>query len=119
MQAGSKQARPRGTGHLKLRRDRAGRGTWYAKFHVHGQQVMRVLGPARQAGSKVGLTKAQAEAALRRAIESERAAPPVAERLEVGEAGRRYLLHLETLGRKRSTLMDYESTLRVHLTPFF
>src|SRR5262245_41360786 len=115
MQKGSKQLRPRGTGHLKLRRDRAGRGTWYGKFHVHGRQVMRKLGPARQPGSKVGLTKAQAEGALRRAIESERAALPIAERLGVGEAGRRYLAHLEMLGRKRATLMDYESALRVHL----
>jgi integrase len=119
MQRASKQRRPRGTGHLKLRRDAAGRATYYGKFHVHGRQVMRKLGPARQPGSSVGLTKAQAESALRRAIEAERAAPPVAERLEVGEAGRRYLLHLETLGRKRSTLMDYESSLRIHLAPFF
>jgi integrase len=119
MQTASKQQRPRGTGHLKLRRDRAGRDTWYGKFQVHGRQVMRRLGPARQPGSSYGLTKSQAEAALRRAIESERASPPVAERLEVGEAGRRYLVHLEMLGRKRSTLMDYESTLRVHLAPFF
>jgi integrase len=37
----------------------------------------------------------------------------------VGEAGRRYLLHLEMLGRKRSTLENYEYYLRVHLTPFF
>lgn len=119
MQTGSKQRRPRGTGHLKLRRDRAGRPTYYGKFHVHGRQVMRALGPARQPGSSYGLTKSQAEAALRRAIETERAAPPVSERVEVGEAGRRYLLHLETLGRKKSTMSDYESTLRVHLTPFF
>src|SRR5437763_13155218 len=119
MQTAFKQRRPRGTGHLKLRRDRAGRPTYYGKFTVRGRQVMHALGPARQPGSSYGLTKAQAEAALRRAIEKERAAPPVAERLEVGEAGRRYLLHLETLGRKRTTLLDYESSLRVHLAPFF
>jgi hypothetical protein len=81
MQTGSKQPRPRGTGHLKLRRDR---GTWYGKFQVHGRQVMGTLGPARQPGSKVGLTKAQAEAVLRRAIEAERTSPPVAERFDVG-----------------------------------
>jgi integrase len=119
MQTASKQRRPRGTGHLKIRRDAAGRPTYYGKFHVHGRQVMRALGPARQPGSSYGLTKSQAEAGLRRAIEAERAAPPVAERLEVGEAGRRYLAHLETLGRKRSTLQNYEYYLRVHLSPFF
>jgi integrase len=119
MRTASKQ-RPRGTGHLKIRRDRAGRPTYYAKFRAPGgRQVMRVLGPARQPGSSHGLTKSQAEAALRRAIETERAAPPVAERLDAGEAGRRYLEHLCTLGRKRSTLETYESDLRVHLAPFF
>src|SRR5438067_7881887 len=89
MQTASKQRRPRGTGHLKLRRDRAGRPTYYGKFRAPGgRQVMRVLGPARQPGLSYGLTKSQAEAALRRALEAERAAPAVAERLEVGEAGR-------------------------------
>ena len=119
MQTASKQRRPRGTGHLKLRRDAAGRLTYYGTCSVHGRQVMQALGPARQPGSSIGLTKSQAEAALRRAIEAERAAPPVAERLDVDEAGRRYLLHLETLGRKRSTLENYEYYLRVHLAPFF
>jgi integrase len=120
MQQRSNQRRPRGSGSLKVRRDRAGRLTYYAKYRAPGgRQIMRKIGPARQPGSSVGLTKSQAEAALRRAIEAERAAPPVAERLEVGEAGRRYLLHLGTLGRKKSTMSDYESTLRVHLTPFF
>ncbi len=35
------------------------------------------------------------------------------------EAGRRHVDRLELLGRKRSTLMDYRSTLRVHPVPFF
>jgi integrase len=35
------------------------------------------------------------------------------------EVGRRYLTHLETLGRKRSTLGEYESMFRVHLEPRF
>src|SRR6266542_3093284 len=29
------------------------------------------------------------------------------------------VVHLAGVGRKRSTLMDYESHLRVHLAPFF
>ncbi|MBA3736724.1 MAG: site-specific integrase [Actinobacteria bacterium] len=90
-----------------------------AAFQVNGRQVMQKLGPAREPGSTYGLTQAQAEAALRRGIDAELARPPLAERVDVGEAGRRYLLHLGTLGRKRTTLGDYESTLRVHLAPFF
>jgi integrase len=39
--------------------------------------------------------------------------------MTVATAGARHLAHLESLGRKRSTLMDYESYLRVHLAPFF
>ena len=47
------------------------------------------------------------------------AADPVVEELSLEEAGRRHVDRLELLGRKRSTLMDYRSTLRVHLVPFF
>ena len=108
-----------GTGSLYSREDKHGRETWYASVRVHGRLVKRALGPKRPAGSREGLTKAQAESRLRALTDELLAAPPVAERLTVPEAGARYLRHLTSLGRKRSTLMDYESTLRVHLTPFF
>ena len=35
------------------------------------------------------------------------------------EAGRLFIAQRQVLGRKKSTLEDYESTLRVHLVPFF
>ena len=35
------------------------------------------------------------------------------------ELGPRHIERLTMMGRKRSTLMDHESTLRVHLAPFF
>lgn len=41
------------------------------------------------------------------------------QRLDLAEAGRRYLENREMVGLKRTTLMDYESYLRVHLVPFF
>ena len=119
MQQQVRQRRPRGTGHLEIRHDRAGRAAYYGKFTVAGRQVMRKLGAARRPGARVGLTRSQAERELQRKIEAERTAPPVIERIDVGEAGGRYLAHLRTLGRKKSTLSDYESTLRVHLAPFF
>jgi integrase len=56
---------------------------------------------------------------MRRRIEAELPAPTVVDRLTVGEAGARLLAHLESLGRKRSTLQSYESFLRVHLAPHF
>jgi hypothetical protein len=37
----------------------------------------------------------------------------------VQEAGELLLEHLESLGRKRSTVGEYRSFLRVHLAPFF
>jgi hypothetical protein len=41
-----------------------------------------------------------------------------AERLTLGEAGNRYIRHLEGLGRKRSTIEGYHTILAVHLSDF-
>ena len=119
MRSKSTSRRPRGTGSLISRVDGAGHTTYYGKFWVGGRQVMRKLGIARAPGSTLGLTRAQAEAALRRLMDAELAAPQLEERIDVFEAGERYLQHLGALGRKRSTLEDYRSTLGVHLVPFF
>jgi integrase len=117
-----REARPRrarGTGSLTARRDTAGRDTWYGRFWLNGRLVKRRIGLKRPAGEKHGLTRSQAEAELRRLMQEAAAAPPVVERLNVAEAGERYIDHLERIGRKRATLEAYESTLRVHLAPFF
>jgi hypothetical protein len=42
--------------------------TWFGKWRVGERQVKRRLGPVRPVGSKEGLTRSQAEAALRRLI---------------------------------------------------
>ena len=107
-----------GTGSLFVRTDRAGRESWYGQWRQDGQLVKRRVGPKRSIGAADGLTKAQAEKELRRLVASTIAAPP-REPITVAEAGRRHLEHLAALGRKRSTLMDYESALRVHLAPYF
>src|SRR5438552_356536 len=70
-QAASAARRPQGTGSLLLRRDRLGRETWYGKWRAGGQQRMQRLGPRRQPGETVGLTRRQAEAELRRLIAAE------------------------------------------------
>ena len=108
------QRRPHGTGSVTQRGDQ-----WYGRWHAHGQRVQRKIGPVRQAGSRDGLTKAQAEARLRRLIEDTAAAPIVHERVTVEQAGQRLLTQLEALGRKRSTMHGYESYLRIHLAPYF
>lgn len=119
MQDKRKPRRPPGTGCLFLRRDAAGRETWYAKYFAGGRQVKRALGLRRETGSSLGLTRSQAEAELRRLLHTTRSAPPLRERLDLAEAGARYLERLRVLGRRPSTLSDYESILRVHLAPFF
>jgi integrase len=108
-----------GTGSLYTREDSRGRETWYGSVRVNGRLVRRSIGPKRPPGSRDGLTKAQAEARLRALTDELLAAPPIAERLTVAQVGERHLRHLASVGRKRSTLMDYESALRIHLAPFF
>ena len=102
-----------------MRTDRAGRATWYAHWRSNGRQVKRRIGPKRQAGSRDGLTRIQAEAELRRIISETRLRPSAGERLTVDEVARRYRLHAERSGRKRSTVQNIESETRVHLVPFF
>ena len=108
------QRRPHGTGSVTQRGDQ-----WYGRWHSRGQRVQRKIGPVRAPGSRDGLTKAQAEARLRRLIEDTAAAPIVHERVTVEQAGQRLLTQLEALGRKRSTMHGYESYLRIHLAPYF
>jgi hypothetical protein len=105
-------------GSLTVRHDKAGLETWYGQWRVGAKLVKRRLGPKRRPGERTGLTKAQAERERRRLIDAD-VAVAAQSRLDVGEAGERYLAHLRAMGRQRSTLMDYESTLRVHLAPFF
>jgi integrase len=77
---------------------------------------MRKLGPVRAPGTREGLTRTMAEAKLRELI-GEVAAPPVAERVTVKDAGRRHLAHLEAMGRKPSTLRSYRNLFDRHIVP--
>jgi integrase len=108
-----------GSGSLYVRTDRAGRATWYGHWRVNGRQAKRRIGPKREDGTRDGLTRTQAEAELRRIISETQVRPSVGERLTVDEVARRYRLHAERRGRKRSTVQNIESETRVHLVPFF
>ena len=110
--------RSRGTGGLFVRTDSAGRESWYGQWRVGGRRVKRRLGTRRQTGSRQGLTRSQAERKLQELIAKTRSEPTDTD-YTVGEIGRLLLSHLATLGRKPSTLGDYESYLRVHIAPFF
>lgn len=107
-----------GSGNLFIKRDARGAESWYGQWWIGTRRVKRKLGAKRQAGTRVGLTRTQAERELRRVMQAETAVP-VEERLTLEDVAQRYLAHLASLGRKRSTLGDYESCVRVHLAPFF
>src|SRR5881392_3766771 len=107
-----------GAGQLYVRKDSRGQETSYGRWYVGGQRIKRTVGPKRPAGSSKGLTRAHAEAELRRLVESER--PVVRARLLLKGAGERYLEHLEhVLERKPTTVADYRYMLVGHLVPFF
>jgi integrase len=105
-----------GTGSLFVRANRRGDETWFGQWRVDGVLVKRRIGPKRARSSSEGLTKSAAERELRRMIESMTIVPTV---MDIEEAGKRWLAHLEAIGRRKSTLMDYESAVRIHLVPFF
>lgn len=118
MESGSSTRRSYGTGGLFVYTGARGAESWYGQWRVGRRLVKRKVGPKRQAGSTEGLTRTQAERRLRRMMEEELEVTP-AERVTVDVAGQRYLRHLGSLGRRKSTLVEYESYLRVHLAPFF
>src|SRR4051812_2273883 len=93
-------ARPHGTGSLLKHRHRSGAEMWYGKWRSNGRQVMRVLGPARHDDGSAGLSATEAEAALRAAIAATERVPPAGTRIDVAEAGRRYIANRELLGVK-------------------
>src|SRR5207249_1284705 len=107
------------TGSLYVRADRNGREAWYGHWRSNGRQVKRRIGPKRSDGERDGLTRTQAEAALRRLIAEVQALPVVGERLTVAEVGARYLRHLENAGRKPVTLLAVRGHLDHWHVPFF
>lgn len=76
-------------------------------------------GPSARWGTRDGLTRAQAEAALRKLIGELRFVAP-AGRVSFEEVAERHITHLEqVMQRKRSTIQDYRIMVRRHLAPHF
>jgi integrase len=93
------------------------RGSWYGRWWVGGRRIKRKLGPIRQPGAREGLTRKQAEAALRRLMGEIRFIAPE-ERMTFEDVAGRYLHHLEHVRRRKpSTIHDYKIILNKHLIP--
>src|SRR4051812_24702719 len=120
MQDQGRSRRPAGTGSLFTRVDRRGREVWYGKWREGQRQVKRSLGPVREPGSTIGLTRREAEAELRKLLSIAAAVPAMRERLSVAEVGERYIHHVDHFrARKRTTVKNYRIVLRKHMIPFF
>ena len=95
------------------------RGAWYGRWWIGTRYVKRKLGEIREPGSREGLTRKQAEMALRRLMTEVRVVVPE-ERMTYQEAGDRYLHHLEHIKqRKPSTVQDYKIIHNKHLVAHF
>jgi integrase len=103
-----------GTGTLYRRTDTHGREWWYGRWHNGTSRPNRKIGPIRTRGGEEGLTRREAERALRMLIDAEQPKYAGAE-ITVAEAGERLLRHLEAKGLKPTTLGTYDSALRTHL----
>ena len=96
-------------------------GSWLASWYTaDGRRVQRKVGQARTAGRSDGLTKAQAERALRRIreVDSPRAVAR-SRRVTMEEGGAELCRRLELKGRKKSHRLTVASDLRNHIVPFF
>jgi integrase len=95
--------------------------SYYGRFRTpDGRRVNRRLGPIRRRGSADGLTKSQAEAALRRLIEVESNRPPPTpdERPRTVDDVIDLLRdRLEVQGARLSYRQNCESMQRVHVSP--
>lgn len=106
----------RGYGSGSLIQDR---GSWYGKWRVGRRQVKRHLGMVRPAGSSEGITRKQAEEALRRVMSEERQFAPDG-RVTFEQAAELYIHHVEhVMVRKASTVKDYRIISAKHLVPHF
>jgi integrase len=108
-----------GMGSLIVLRDGLGKETWHGKWSVDGIQIKRRVGPKRKAGTREGLTRAQAEKKLRELMATVEPTRPVSDALTISDLGQRYLAYLVRRGRKRATMVALESILRIWLEPFF
>jgi integrase len=114
-----------GTGSIVERRTKAGAITLYGRWRrPDGVKVKVRLGSKRTPSYADGLTKREAEKALRAAMEEDRkqqaARPSVVRRGRLlGDTSAAWLLHLEAKGATPTYREDAASALKHHVLPFF
>jgi len=108
--------RPHGTGHLYEKW-----GSYYGRWRtLDGRLLNRVVGPIRTPGTRDGLTRAQAERALRAMQDAEDRVPrrtPGAAVPSVDEVSQSLQQQIRLRGSRTSYLQNIESMSRVHISP--
>jgi integrase len=94
--------------------------SWIGSFYgSDGRRIKRVVGPIREPGTRLGLTKPQAEERFREIRQAETTVPSTVSRASMKEAGAELSRALELRGRKKSHRLTVASDLRNHIVPFF
>jgi hypothetical protein len=103
-----------GTGNLRTRR-----GAWYGQWWIGDRRVQRKLGPKRQPGTREGLTRRQAEAELRRLMQTTSPAPRT-DGVTFEDAAREYLRFVGDVRQiDPKTLSDYGGVVEGYLLEEF
>jgi integrase len=95
-------------------------GTWWGRWRTtNGQRPHRKIGPARTSGARDGLTKKEAEQALRELILAGNAGVRSRGSLDptVAAVGGGLVAKLRAQGRKPSTIESVEGHIRTHIEP--
>jgi integrase len=109
-----------GTGTLAERTDSRGRTTYYGRWRTaEGRRVNVALGLKRRPGESDGLTKAQAEAELRRRMDAEPAPAAAVTGRSLQSVADDWVASRERAGRGAGTIEDYRSALDQHVLTFF
>jgi integrase len=110
--------RAHGTGSLYVQKRANGREAWYGRWYLGNRRLNRCVGPKLRRGTGEGLNRTQAEAELRRLMVRERP-PESGATISFASAAELMLRELDSLGRKATTLDNYQAILRAHLLPRF
>jgi integrase len=95
-------------------------GVWYGRWRTAGGgNAHRRVGEVRKPGSSDGLTKVQAEKALRKMMDGDTGRVLTDRTRTVEHVGQLHSRKLVGKGRKKSHTETFDSHLRLHIAPFF